>query len=146
MSSLPLSIFCFSVYNLTARLWLSKSNRILSDNGCEAHEIEEETSKYDIKEVVIDDTAKAIGQRHMEYSMLALETWAVATETQHETQETEDANKGKVIVSVHDKNGEQSTTKDDEGQAGQEDLKVFLGMRSRHLTTRTIASRLSSLM
>ena len=31
--------------------------------------------------------------------------------------------KGKVIVSMDDKNEEQSTTKDDEGQAGQEDLK-----------------------
>ena len=78
---------------------------------------------HEFEEVVMDDTTKAIGQRHMEYSMLVLETWAVATESQHETQETEGADKGKVIVTVHDKNGEQSTTKDDQGQAGQEYLK-----------------------
>ena len=71
----------------------------------------------------MNDTPKAIGQRHMEYSMLVLETWKNATESKHETQEMEDVDKGKVIVTLHDKNGEQSTTKDDEGQAGQEDLK-----------------------
>ena len=79
---------------------------IEEDNGCEAHEIEEATSKDDIKEVVMDDTTKAIDQRHMEYSMLVPETWAVATESQRETQETEDADKEKIIVSVHNKNGE----------------------------------------
>ena len=78
---------------------------------------------HEFEEVVMDDTTKAIGQRHMEYSMLVLETWAGATESQHETQETEDADKGKVIVTVNDKNVEQSTTKDVEGQAGQEDWK-----------------------
>ena len=55
--------------------------------------------------------------------MLVPETWAVATESQRETQETEGGDKVKLIVGVHDKNGEQSTTKDDEGQTGQEDLK-----------------------
>ena len=33
---------------------------------------------HEFEEVVMDDTAKAIGQKHMEYSMLVLETWAVA--------------------------------------------------------------------
>ena len=49
---------------------------------------------HEFEEVVINDTTKAIYQRHMEYSMLVLETWAGATESQHETQETEDADKG----------------------------------------------------
>ena len=49
---------------------------------------------HEFEEVVMDDTPKAIGQSHMEYSMLVLETWVVATESQHETQETEDADKG----------------------------------------------------
>ena len=52
---------------------------IEEDNGCEAHEIEEATSKEDIKEVVMDDTAKAIDERHMEYFVLVPETWVVAT-------------------------------------------------------------------
>ena len=78
---------------------------------------------HEFEEVVMDDTTKAIGQRHMENSMLVLETWAIATESQHETQEMEDADKGKVIVTVNDKNVEQSTTKDVEGQVGQEDWK-----------------------
>ena len=91
--------------------------------GCEAHEIEEVATKNDIEEVAMDDTAKAVDQRCMESSMLVPETWAVATESQHETQEMEGGDKGKVIVGVHDKDAEQSTTKDDDGQAGQEDLK-----------------------
>ena len=33
---------------------------------------------HEFEEVVMDDTTKAIGQMHMEYSMLVLETWAVA--------------------------------------------------------------------
>ena len=33
---------------------------------------------HEFEEVVMDDTTKAIGQRHMDYSMLVLETWAVA--------------------------------------------------------------------
>ena len=37
---------------------------------------------HESEEVVMDDTTKAIGQRHMEYSMLVLESWAVATESQ----------------------------------------------------------------
>ena len=43
---------------------------IEEDNRCEAHDIEEVTSKDDIKEVVMDDKTKAINQSHMEYSML----------------------------------------------------------------------------
>ena len=95
---------------------------IEEDNGCEAHEIEEATWKDDIKEVVMDDMTKAIEQRHMQ-SMLVPETWAVATESQRETQQTEGGDKGKLTVGVHDQNGEQSMTKDDEGRVGQEDLK-----------------------
>ena len=87
---------------------------IEEDNGCEAHEI---------KEVAMNDTTKEVDQRHMEYSMLVPETWAFATESEHETQEAEGGDKGKLIVGMHDKNGEQSTTKDNEGQAGEEDLK-----------------------
>ena len=83
---------------------------IEEDNGCEAHEIEEATTKNDIKEVAMDDTAKAVNQRYMEYSMLVLETWAVATKSQRETQEMKGGDKGKVIAGVHDKDGEQSTT------------------------------------
>ena len=96
---------------------------IEEENGCEAHEIEEAATKNDIKEVAIDNTEKAVKQSHMEYSMLAPQAWAVATERQRETQETEGGDKGNVVVGVHDKDGEQSTTKNDEGQAGQEDLK-----------------------
>ena len=33
---------------------------------------------HEFEEVVLDDTTKAIGQRHMEYSMIVLETSAVA--------------------------------------------------------------------
>ena len=71
----------------------------------------------------MDDTTKAIDESHMEYSELVPETWTVATESQCETQETEDADKGKTIVNVHDKNREQSMTKNDEGQTGHENSK-----------------------
>ena len=38
---------------------------IEEDNGCEAHEIEEATTKDDIKEVAMDYTGKEVDQRHM---------------------------------------------------------------------------------
>ena len=48
---------------------------IEEDSGCRAHEIEEVTMKNDIKELAMDDTAKAVNQRHMESSMLVPEFW-----------------------------------------------------------------------
>ena len=65
---------------------------IEEDNGCEAHEIEEATTKNDIKEVAMDDTAKAVDQRHMESSKLVLETLAVVPMSQRETREPEGGN------------------------------------------------------
>ena len=118
---------------------------IEEDNGCEAHDIREVVTKNDIKEVAMDDTTKVFDQRHMESSMLVPETWAVATERQRETQETEGGDKGKVIAGVHDKDGEQSMTKDDEAKLAKRISKLFLGTRSRHLTRRALASRSSSL-
>ena len=118
---------------------------IVEENGCEAHDIREVVTKNDIKEVAMDDTTKVFDQRHMESSMLVPETWAVATERQRETQETEGGDKGKVIAGVHDKDGEQSMTKDDEAKLAKRISKLFLGTRSRHLTRRALASRSSSL-
>ena len=45
--------------------------------------------KNDIKELAMDDTAKAVNQRHMESSMSVLETLVILPMSQHETGETE---------------------------------------------------------
>ena len=57
------------------------TSSIEEKKGCEAHEIEEATTKDDMKEVAKDDTAKEFDQRQMEHSMIVPETWAVATES-----------------------------------------------------------------
>mgnify|MGYP000353112311 CR=1 FL=1 len=67
--------------------------------------IKEVATKNDIKEVAMENMAKVIDQRCLESSTLVLETWAVASENQRETQETEGGDEeAKVGADAHDGN------------------------------------------
>ena len=104
---------------------MSKACVIKGDKECEAHLIKEVATKNDIKEVAMDNMAKVIDQRRMESSTLVLETWAIPSENQRETQETEgggeeakvrvDANNGN-ITTDNDKGPKMARTSKDHGE------------------------------
>ena len=90
------------------------------DKKCKANKIEEIGTKKDIKSKVAMDDTMADGHVAT-FPTPILETSAVTPLCQRETGETEGG--GGKTEAQHDKNGRQSTTKDDEGQTGQEDWK-----------------------
>ena len=74
--------------------------------------------KEDIRRKVSDD------QRKMDSFTHVPETWAVATESQCETQEMEGDSKGKDQDGVHNKEAEQSSERDDDGHVGHVDPRM----------------------
>ena len=63
------------------------------------------------------------------------EIWAVATETQRDTQEMEGGSKGKDQDDVHNKEAEQSTERDDDGQMGHVDPKDVIKTSNKEGTS-----------
>ena len=104
---------------------MSKACIIKGDKKCEANVIEEIATKNDIESKVAMD--KSMADECVEDSFTHVpETWAVATQSQCETKEMEGGSKGKVQDGVHNKEVEQSTEWDGDGQVGHVDPKDVL--------------------
>ena len=71
--------------------------------------IEDLATKIDIKEVSMNKTISVDDKHSKTFPILVLETWAVATKSQRDTQEMEGGNMGKDQDGVHNKEAEQSS-------------------------------------
>ena len=85
---------------------MNKACMIEEDNGCEANKVHEVVVNDKVKEVTMNKTTRMNNDHDKTFSTLVLETWAVASESQRETQEMEGGGeKAKVDANTRDKEG-----------------------------------------
>ena len=96
---------------------------VKGDKECKADMIEDLATKIDIKEVATNKTTSVDGEHSKTFLTMVPETWAIASENRHETQEMEGDKKGKDQDGVQNKESEQSSERDDDGHVGHVDPK-----------------------
>ena len=73
---------------------------VKGDKECKADMIEDLATKIDIKEVATNKTTSVDGEHSKTFLTMVPETWAVASENRHKTQETDDGGKEKLKADV----------------------------------------------